>query len=1038
MADEFKFILRGDENGNTIYGSEDGRSRHNIIYGEGGNDVLFGLDGKDAIYGGEGADQLYGGVDDDVLYGEAGADLLDGGSENDILDGGLGADRLNGGLGDDTYRIIDSGDEVTDEGGNDVIQLTTSVADSVQLSRQGRYDLIVSFNDPLNQENYSIRIKDQFNSNYQIELLRLMNGSSINLLQKAYSVKGDQFNNILYGISTGGNPDDILFGEAGNDQLLGYLGNDTLDGGAGDDELHGHIGNDILKGGVGRNELYGGEGDDLYHIEGVNDWIQDVNGQDVIQLGEYSIEEHFLTRSGRYDLTINIFGEGPILTISNQFLQDYQIETLQFSGGERLALLNHRYTVEGDEQDNILHGISVGGNPDDVLIGRAGNDTLNGYLGNDMLMGNTGKDRLQGHEGDDLLDGGADDDVLIGGIGNDNLIGSDGNDDLQGNEGDDRLEGSLGDDQLFGHDGNDTLIGGAGNNNLNGGRGDDDYYINDGNAIINDEGGVEDTLHVSNVNSVDALSLVINTNASVDLLINGEKRATINNQLNSNHAIEYVALADNTTFSLRNLFVITQGTNRDDEINGLANVVYGDKLLGLEGHDVIHGHQGNDELQGGSGNDTLYGGEGNDVLIGGAGDDFLNGDSGNNVYVFGPDDGKDFIAEDTKQGTGSIKFINGITANDVRASTDSNGNFYLHYQNSNSVITIDPGTLTQDPVNRIGEYIQSVEFEDGTRWNLAGGLLLTGTENNETQYGSNGNDRISGGGGNDQIFAYEGNDVINGGNGDDVIDAGKGNNIVDGGEGVDTLSIFGLVSLIEVLSNGTYAFRIANQGSVNFSNIEKIFDPVLSITEAVDLSDFLAAYQSVVVEVSKPAPSLIPLPSFTVVDPSGTPKNLFVTVYDGVVSFLDYQLLGTGEGEVVIGADSNDFISVFGGNDAIDGGNGQDVLDGGTGSNFLTGGLGNDTFFLDGRNVSSTWSTIRDYTHGDTVNIWGWNPGTSSLILTQEMAGVEGYQGATLHYDLDNNGLIDTSLTFTGLSLADVPNTIFQTVEGNGYIAFLS
>ncbi|AQZ53821.1 Hemolysin, plasmid (plasmid) [Martelella mediterranea DSM 17316] len=53
-----------------------------------------------------------------------------------------------------------------------------------------------------------------------------------------------------------------LFGEAGNDTLLGGVNADQLDGGTGNDRLEGGDGNDHLTGGDGDDELYGGAGND--------------------------------------------------------------------------------------------------------------------------------------------------------------------------------------------------------------------------------------------------------------------------------------------------------------------------------------------------------------------------------------------------------------------------------------------------------------------------------------------------------------------------------------------------------------------------------------------------------------------------------------------------------------------------------------------------------------------------------------------------------------------------------------------------------
>jgi Ca2+-binding RTX toxin-like protein len=66
---------------------------------------------------------------------------------------------------------------------------------------------------------------------------------------------------------------------------------------------------------------------------------------------------------------------------------------------------------------------------------------------------------------------------------------------------------------------------------------------------------------------------------------------------------------------------------------------------------------------------------------------------------------------------------------------------------------------------------------------------------------------------------------------------------------------------------------------------------------------------------------------------------LAALTYKGPVEFLEFQMLGSSDGDIVTGSDGNDFINLLGGDDAADGGAGQDVLDGGVGSNFLTGGL---------------------------------------------------------------------------------------------------
>jgi Ca2+-binding RTX toxin-like protein len=117
---------------------------------------------------------------------------------------------------------------------------------------------------------------------------------------------------------------------------------------------------------------------------------------------------------------------------------------------------------------------------------------------------------------------------------------------------------------------------------------------------------------------------------------------------------------------------------------------------------------------------------------------------------------------------------------------------------------------------------------------------------------------------------------------------------------------------------------------------------------------------------------------------------------------------------VVIGTQYNDFINVAGGVDAVNAGAGNDVIDGGIESNFLTGGAGTDIFFSDGRGGVTTWSTITDWQAGEQLSVWGWTSGTSKIIAWVQ-DGAEGYKGLTMHADLNGDGTIDTSVTFTGI-----------------------
>lgn len=164
-------------------------------------------------------------------------------------------------------------------------------------------------------------------------------------------------------------------------------------------------------------------------------------------------------------------------------------------------------------------------------------------------------------------------------------------------------------------------------------------------------------------------------------------------------------------------------------------------------------------------------------------------------------------------------------------------------------------------------------------------------------------------------------------------------------------------------------------------------------------------------------------PQFSVIT-DGSVQQVSATAYSGPVAGLQWQFLGSEKGEVVGASDGNDFLNLLGGDDAADGRGGNDVLDGGLGSNFLTGGAGRDVFFLDGRAPgTTTWSTITDWEQGEQLSLWGWHPGVSTMSWVAS-DGAPGFQGVTLHADLDGNGSIDASVTWAGKSQADLPTPL--------------
>lgn len=79
----------------------------------------------------------------------------------------------------------------------------------------------------------------------------------------------------------GGDSDDEILGEEGNDILRAGRGNDRIDGGYGDDTLYGQDGNDVLRAGFGNDELTGGAGlDDFTFYAAGNFRVTDFSASD--------------------------------------------------------------------------------------------------------------------------------------------------------------------------------------------------------------------------------------------------------------------------------------------------------------------------------------------------------------------------------------------------------------------------------------------------------------------------------------------------------------------------------------------------------------------------------------------------------------------------------------------------------------------------------------------------------------------------------------------------------------------------------------
>lgn len=218
---------------------------------------------------------------------------------------------------------------------------------------------------------------------------------------------------------SGGDSDDILWSNAGNDTLRGLNGNDHLDGGPGNDSVDGGTGNDLLRGGSG-NDTLRYTADFLYGA-----------GQNTIHAGSIGIngtgEQAFLST---YNGSNDIFdgGDGTdtlLMTSGSDVLLLWDAGTSYHGMGTPLRVMNVEI-IDAGAGDDVVNLTSPSLNYGDVYVsGGEGSDVVWTSAGNDDLDGGNGHDNLNGGVGDDILYGGAGNDVLNGGpslLGNEQVL----------------------------------------------------------------------------------------------------------------------------------------------------------------------------------------------------------------------------------------------------------------------------------------------------------------------------------------------------------------------------------------------------------------------------------------------------------------------------------------------------------------------------------------------------------------------------------------------------------------------------------------
>ena len=645
------------------------------------------------VFGGPGANSIdasaFTGRGGAFLVGLAGNDTIRGTAFNDGIIGDVGDDSIVAGAGEDLI-FENIGDDTIDGGPGSADQLYEGAADEDQILTD------TSLSAPGN------------NVITGLERVQLIGGAGGNLLD-----------------ASGFSGTVGLFGQGGNDTLLGTAGADLLDGSTGNDSYVGGGGNDSLDDGGGDDTFVGGAGEDSLLEVAV----------DVDQ----TLTNTSLTGPGTNALT--------------------SVERVHLRGLTGANTLNASAFTLGSVT-------LTGGDGNDTLIGTALGDSLTGGAGNDSLVGGDGIDgAAEFGDANFTLTNAA----ITSGLGIDSLSGIEFLT-ITGGPGNNTIDASafsLGGVSLLGEDGNDTLIGTAFDDTLSGGRGHDWLTAGSGDDALNDLTGDDTFNGGGGVDSLtegptDADQVLTNTTLAgpgSNVLSDVENVSLTGGPTNNTLDASAFTFGSVTLSGAEGDDTLRGGTGTDvlsDDFTGTTTLT-NTALTGVLGNDVLSGLEGAslfgdrfDDLLDGSGFTgpiTVFAGGGNDTVLGGSGNDWLVGQGGDDSLVGGG--GIDTVGGEDSSFTLANTLLTGI-GTDTLASVES-----ASLLGSADDDLIDASAFT------------------------AGGVTLDGDAGNDTLLGGSRNDVIDGGTGDDSVAGDGGDDTF--------ITTASATTSIDGGIGIDTV-----------------------------------------------------------------------------------------------------------------------------------------------------------------------------------------------------------------------------------------------------------
>ncbi len=679
-----------------------------VDFGNSPGVTLNGTGGDDSLTGGGGNDSLNGLGGNDTLEALAGNDRLDGGDGNDALNGGDGFDLELGGAGNDVL-YGSGGTDARFSPAPDLDTLDGGAGDDLYIADSTVYH--------------------GFNVEAEV-VLRDSGGVDTVLAKSGEWILDPGFENLVLDIDRSYDFDTALgYGNALDNVIVGFNGHHYAS-----NELRGAAGNDTLVGGLGDHatRLFGDDGNDVLYSRGEGDMLTGGAGADRFVLPYFTEPPYPEGQVG--PATITDFASG-----ADKVVLDSRTHANLGAQGDFSSTDARFYAAAGaisghDADDRVIYDTSTGRLYYDADGTGAGGAaliaTLQGapvFVASDISVTNQdapvpglhvvmtpSQNFLRTADGPDTIEGSSAGDWVLARAGDDRILGGGGNDTLTGEEG------------------NDTLDGGAGNDGLSAGIGNDSFVFSAAPGAANADSIGDFT---SGADKIVLDAAVMGALGAQGDFAPADARFYAAAGASAGHDADD---ADD-----RVVYNTTTGQlwyDADGSGSGVAQLIatlQGNPALAATDISVINGTTGGGSgtITGTPGNDVLNGTPGDDTIDGLGGADTMNGALGNDTYFV--------TAGDVINDTGGIDtIVSGIT-------------WTLGAAIENLTLT---GTATTSGIgNTLANTIQG----------SAGNNFLQGDAGMDTVVGGAGNDTMGGNGDIDWLEGGIGNDTVSGGGGQD-------------------------------------------------------------------------------------------------------------------------------------------------------------------------------------------------------------------------------------------------------------------------------